>query len=388
VKTTLDSNVIVKAIQSVTGRTGGSVPLHEPTLASREIELLRECVESGWVSSRGAFVERLERDLQYSTGAHHAIAVVNGTAALHVSLLLSGVERDEEVLVPALTFVATANAVSYCGAVSHFVDSDEATLGMHTGKLSDYLSDISDIREEGCYNRVTGRRIAAAVPVHTFGHPVDMDPLLDVCAKNRIPIVEDAAESLGSYYKGRHTGTIGRLGVLSFNGNKVVTTGGGGAILTSDNELAEKAIHITTTAKRPHAWLFYHDELGYNYRMPNINAALGCAQMEQLPIFLARKRALAERYRQAFKGVVGMRFVSEPDYACSNYWLNAILLDNECAHMRDEILRKTHEAGIMTRPAWTPMHRLPMYGDCPRMDLEVAENLSARLISIPSSATL
>lgn len=364
------------------------IPLHEPSFDGNEWVYVKECLNTGWVSSVGKFVDQFEQHLAAFTGARRAIAVVNGTAALHVCLLLVGVRHNDEVLIPALTFIATANAVTYCGAIPHFVDSEEQTLGLNPDKLCRYLDSIAEVREDGSYNRQTGRRIKAVVPMHTFGHAVDLDPLVKLCEHFKLELVEDAAESLGSYYKGRHTGTFARCAALSFNGNKTITTGGGGAILTNDKGLEYLAKHITTTAKEPHRWEFNHDMIGYNYRMPNINAALGCAQLEQLPGFLAAKRELAERYRRAFSSVLGIRFVSEPDDCKSNYWLNTLLLDEKNANQRDALLQATNDIGIMTRPAWTLMHRLPMFADCPKMDLSVAESLEKRLINVPSSAIL
>lgn len=362
--------------------------LHEPSFAGNEWAYVKECLDTGWVSSVGKFVDRFEQQLADHTGVKRAVAVVNGTAALHVCLRLVGVVQGDEVLLPTLTFIATANAVSYCGAVPHFVDSEEKTLGLDPAKLDAYLAEIAELRPEGCFNKESGRRIKAVLPMHTFGHPVDLDPLLDVCERYRLELVEDAAESLGSCYKGRHTGHWGRVSALSFNGNKVITTGGGGAILTNDEELGKLAKHLTTTAKVPHKWLFVHDQIGYNYRLPNINAALGCAQMEELPGFLAAKRKLAEAYRSAFNGMEGVRFFGESDFAHSNYWLNVLTLEEKFASQRDAILEATNSAGIMTRPAWTLMHRLPLFAGCPRMNLSVAESIEARLINIPSSAVL
>lgn len=362
--------------------------LHEPSFVGNEWAYVKECLDTGWVSSVGKFVDRFEQQLADYTGVKRAVAVVNGTAALHVCLQLVGVEHGDEVLMPTLTFIATANAVSYCGAVPHFIDSEEKTLGLDPARLADYLADIAEIRPRGCFNKASGRRIKAVLPMHTFGHPVDLDPLLEVCRRYRLELVEDAAESLGSTYKGRHTGHWGKVSALSFNGNKIITTGGGGAILTNDEELGKLAKHLTTTAKVPHKWLFVHDRIGYNYRLPNINAALGCAQMEELPDFLIAKRKLAETYRKAFENVGGARFLVEPEFARSNYWLNVLILDTPFAGQRDALLEATNGAGIMTRPAWTLMHELPMFADCPRMDLSIAENLESRLINIPSSAVL
>ena len=379
---------VLASIQSVLGHADHIVPLHEPRFAGKEWTYVRDCLDTGWVSSAGKFVDRLEKDLAEYTGAAYAIAVVNGTAALHACLLLSGVTSGDEVLIPSLTFVATANAVSYCGAVPHIIDNEERTLGIDPVKLAFYLENIAEQRPDGCFNSRTGRRISALVPMHTFGHPVDLDPLIEICSKFRIDLVEDAAESLGSFYKGRHTGTFGRLGALSFNGNKIVTSGGGGAILTNDAALGRLAKHLTTTAKVPHQWEYNHDMIGYNYRMPNINAALGCAQLEQLPSFLQSKRRLAEYYANAFRDVPGVRFIQEEGFSKSNYWLNTILLDEELSDLRDAILARTQSAGIMTRPAWTLMHRLTMFENCPRMDLAVSESLARRVINIPSSVGL
>ena len=289
---------------------------------------------------------------------------------------------------PALTFIATANAVSYCGAVPHFVDSELVSLGMDPVKLRDYLKTHTEQRAGVCVNRLTGRVIRAIVPMHTFGHPVSIDALLSVASDFGIAVVEDAAESLGSYSQGRHTGTFGLLGTLSFNGNKTITTGGGGAILTNDPDLARRAKHITTTAKLPHAWEFRHDEIGFNYRLPNLNAALGCAQLEELPAMLAAKRALYDRYRDAFETIQGVTLMAEPAGCRSNYWLQALTLDPDMADQRDVLLSSTNAAGYMTRPAWMLMHSLDPYSNCPRTDLSVAEHLAARLINIPSSSQL
>lgn len=379
---------VLNALQSALPPEHGFLPLHEPVFASNEWTYVKECLDTGWVSSVGKFVDRFEEDLAEYTGVKRAIVVVNGTAALHICLVLADVKPNDEVLMPALTFIATANAVSYCGAVPHFIDCEEKTLGVDPLKLAAYLDQITEQRSDGCYNRQTGRRIKAVVPMHTFGHPVDLDPLLEVCRGFTITLIEDAAESLGSFYKGRHTGQLGLLSALSFNGNKTITTGGGGAILTNNEELGRLAKHITTTAKIPHRWEFNHDMIGYNYRMPNINAAVGCAQLEQLPDFLAAKRNLAERYCQAFANISGILFFSEPANSRSNYWLNTLLIDEKHSEQRDALLAATNDAGIMTRPAWTLMNKLPMFTNCPKMDLSVAESLERRLLNIPSSSFL
>jgi perosamine synthetase len=379
---------VVALLKEMLPRDKDVVALHEPCFQGNEWAYVKECLDTGWVSSVGKYVDRFEQMLQEYTGVKRAVAVVNGTAALHICLKLVGVEPNDEVLLPTLTFIATANAVSYCGAVPHFVDSSEQTLGLDPVKLDDYLREIAEIRKDGCWNKQTGRRIKAVVPMHTFGHPVDLDTLAEVCARYRLELVEDAAESLGSFYKGRHTGNWGRVSALSFNGNKIITTGGGGAILTNDESLGALAKHLTTTAKKPHRWAFEHDAVGYNYRLPNINAALGCAQLEMIPRFVSEKRALAEQYIQAFAGMEGISVFTEPDFASSNYWLNILLLSPENAVQRDRLLELTNEQGIMTRPAWRLLHELPIYRGAPSMDLSVAKDLESRIINIPSSSFL
>ena len=362
--------------------------LHEPTFVGKEWNYVKQCLDTGWVSSAGEFVDRFERQLEEFTNSRHVIAVVNGTAAVHICLQLAEVQRNDEVLIPTLTFVATANAVKYCGAIPHFVDSDEKSLGIDPEKLEDYLKEIAEIRSDICINKKTGRPIRAIVVVHTFGHPADLDPLVELCNRYKLKLIEDAAESLGSYYKENHTGNRGVLSALSFNGNKVITTGGGGAILTQDKNLAEQAKHLTTTAKVPHKWAFMHDSVAYNYRLPNINAALGCAQLEQLPGFLVSKRLLAEKYSQVFSGVEGVVCFNEPSYARSNYWMNVLLFDRKCVDDLESVLKQTDDKGIMTRPAWNLMHTLPMFSECPRMNLSMAESLRKRIVNLPSSPTL
>jgi perosamine synthetase len=377
---------IVDAVQSVVGP--GPVPLHEPHFAGNEWAYLKECLDSTYVSSVGKFVDRFEADLAAYTGAKYAVAVVNGTAALHVALRLAGVRQGDEVLIPALTFVATATAVAYCVATPHFADSEERTLGLDPHALRDYLQNAAEIRSGQCVNRATGRVIRALVPMHTFGHPVDIEGVLAVTRDFRLALVEDAAESLGSTVHGRHTGTFGLMGTLSFNGNKTITTGGGGAILINDAELAKRAKHLTTTAKIKHRWEYRHDDIGFNYRLPNINAALGCAQLEQLPDFLQSKRRLFEHYEAAFAEVSQARIVAEPEGCRSNYWLQAMLLDESATDQRDAVLVATNNAGLMTRPIWTLMHRLAPYRNCPKMELPIAESIERRLINLPSSAFL
>jgi aminotransferase in exopolysaccharide biosynthesis len=377
---------IIRAIQSVTGVR--AVGLHEPTFAGNEWLYVKECLDSTFVSSVGKFVTRFEEDLATYTGAKHAVAVVNGTAALHIALLLAGVKAGDEVLLPALTFIATANAISYCGATPHFVDSEYDTLGIETAKLRDYLETHTQQHMGFCVSITTGKVIRAMVPMHAYGHPVDIDGLLAVAHDFNVVLVEDAAESLGSEYHGQQTGTFGLIGAVSFNGNKTITTGGGGAILTNNAEIAIRAKHITSTAKVPHAWEFIHDEIGYNYRMPNINAALGCAQLEQLPAKIKSKRILFKRYQDAFSTVEGARLIAEPAQCRSNYWLQTIMLDADQAHQREVILQASNDEGLMTRPVWRLLHQLAPFANCPRMDLTVAESLAQRLINIPSSPSL
>ncbi len=377
---------IVTLLKSILNKGERTIPLHEPLFAGKEWDYVKNCLDTGWVSSVGQYVDEFEDRITQYTGASHAVCTVNGTAALHICLKLAGVGPNDEVILPAFTFVATANAVSYCGAVPHFIDNDCETLGPDPEKLEDYLRETAEVKDGICYSRKSGYPIRAAVIMHTFGHPADIDPLIDICMKYRIVMIEDAAESLGSFYKGRHTGTFGKVSALSFNGNKIVTTGGGGAILTNDRELARMAKHITTTAKQAHPWAFLHDQVAYNYRMPNINAALGCAQMESLDEFLRLKRSLADRYREAFRPVKGITFFQEAEYARSNYWLNTLILAEEHTELRDVVLAEAIKEGISTRPPWTMMNHLEMYKGCPQMDLSSAESLVRRLINIPSSA--
>jgi perosamine synthetase len=378
----------VAGLESVLGKPEATIALHQPEFAGNEWAYVKECIDTGWVSSVGKYVDEFEARITEFTGARNAIVVVNGTAALQVAAHLVGVTTNDEVIMPSLSFVATANAVAHCGAVPHFVDSNTNTLGLDPEALEQYLKQIAEHSVGGLRNRVTGRRIAAIIPMHTFGHPVDLDSLLDVAARFDLPVIEDAAESLGSTYKGRHTGTFGCMGVLSFNGNKIVTTGGGGAIITDDPNLARRAKHLTTTAKIPHCWEFRHDEIAWNYRLPNLNAALGCAQLERLPDMLVRKRRLADRYRQVFAATPGLSFVGEPAACESNYWLNAICLNQPDNDTRDLLLATANDSGYQCRPAWTLLHKLPMYAGSPRAALPVAEAIEASLINVPSSPIL
>lgn len=387
-QTVVNPSEFVAVLKKVLKQGESPIALHEPLFVGNEWDYVKDCLDSGYVSSVGRYVDQFEKSLAEYTGSKFAIAVASGTAAMHIALKLAGVGQSDEVLVPTLTFIATTNAVCYCGAIPHFIDCSAESLGADPDKLCTYLKEITIKKDGLCYNKLTMRPIKAVVVMHTFGHPADLEPLLEVCQMYGLKLIEDAAESLGSYYKKTHTGNFGILSAMSFNGNKIVTTGGGGAILTNDETLAKAAKHISTTAKLPHRWAFVHDQVGYNYRMPNINAALGCAQLEQLDRFVRDKRALAEKYRVAFENMRGMTFFVEPAYAKSNYWLNACVLSEENASMRDEILAQTNDAGLMTRPAWTLMHKLTIFQDCPHMDLSTAESLERRIINIPSSACL
>lgn len=379
---------IVAAIESVLGDSHRPVHLHEPRFGEAERQRVVDCVESGWVSYAGKYVDEFEAKVASFVGAKRAVAMVNGTAALHAALVLNGVVHGDEILVPAITFVATANAVVHAGAVPHFVDVAASNLGMDVGKLADYLDRIAVRGGDGrSINRTTGRTIRAMLPVHVFGHPVDLDPLIVLAARWGILVIEDATESLGSLYKDRACGTFGVCSVLSFNGNKIVTTGGGGMIVTDDEDFAARARHVTTTAKRPHAWNFDHDEVGFNYRLTNLNAALGVGQMERLEGYLAAKRRLAARYEAALSLPSG-RLLAEPAGSRSNYWLNNFVLSPEMARHRDAILAELHKRRILARPLWTPMHLLPMYRSAPRDAVPVAEDMFARCISLPSSPFL
>jgi len=363
-------------------KTNEFIPLHAPTFGEQEKLNVLATIESTFVSSVGRFVDEFEQAMADFTGAPRAVATVNGTAALHTALYVAGVRRGDIVITQALTFVATCNAVHHMGAKPAFVDVSRETLGLCPEALESFLEEHAIIEKDECRAKATGQVIRAVVPMHTFGHPVHLDEIAAVCERWNITLVEDAAESLGSYYKGRHTGTIGDLAALSFNGNKIITTGGGGMVLCSNNDLGQCTKHITTTAKVPHPYEFYHDEPGFNYRLPNLNAALGCAQMVQLPKFLEQKRALADQYRNFFKGS-SFLFVDEPSHGKSNFWLNAVLCEDKTA--RNELLETQNAAGIMCRPIWQLMHRLPMFTDCLTGPLPVSEDIESRLVNLPSS---
>lgn len=366
-------------------RTNEFIPLHAPVFRGDERALVLDAIDSTFVSSVGAYVDRFERDMVAYTASPRAVATMNGTAALHIALKLAGVEQGNLVITQPLTFVATCNAIAYCGAEPVFVDVDRHTLGLSPQAMDDWLHSHANLDENGvCRTRVDKRVIQACLPMHTFGHPADLDGLVEVCSRWNLVLVEDAAESLGSLYKGRHTGTIGRLGTLSFNGNKIITTGGGGMILT-DETMGARAKHLTTTAKQPHPYEYVHDEVGYNYRLPNLNAALGCAQLEQLEAFVANKRDLASQYAAHFSGS-DLQFVTEPEGCRSNYWLNAVVCDS--LEQRDALLKSTNDAGVMTRPIWALMNRLPTYAHCRQGPLTQALWLEARVVNLPSSARL
>lgn len=364
-------------------QTSDFITLHEPKFIGNEKAYLIDCIDTTFVSSVGKYVARFEQMVAEYTGAKFAIATVNGTAALHIALKLAGVKQGDEVITQSLSFVATCNAISYCGAKPVFVDVDRDTLGLSPQSLKDFLYANTTKTSAGCINKRTGQKISAVVPMHTFGHPCRIDEIANVCEEFGLPLIEDAAESLGSYYQGKHTGTFSKLAAFSFNGNKTITTGGGGMIVTDDEELAKRAKHITTTAKQPHSYEFVHDEVGYNYRLPNINAALGCAQMENLPWLLESKRSIAAAYTDFFSAS-GLKFVTEPKNSQSNYWLNTLVLEDTNA--RELFLKELNEAGVMSRPIWRLMNELTMFRECEAADLANSKWLEERVVNIPSSA--
>ena len=379
-------DLVTQAIHNVIGK--GPTKLHEPTFDGNETQYVQDCIESTYVSSVGKYVDQFEIELAKYTGAKYAVSLVNGTSALHLALKLAGVKVGEEVLIQAFNFVAAANAVTYCGATPHFVDIENENLGIDPIKLQNYLSEISKKNGELTENVITGRCIKALVVMHTFGHPSKMEELMEVAKRYNLVLVEDAAESIGSYYDEKHTGTMGLLGTLSFNGNKTITTGGGGAILTNSLELARQAKHLSTTAKISHKWAFKHDVIGYNYRMPNINAALGCAQLEQLPIKLEKKRKLFDRYKSEFTKMKGISIFEAPKNCKSNYWLQALILDSPSLYMRDNILDNLNASGYMSRPGWDLLNSLDQFIECPSMSLDISNLLFQSLINIPSSPNL
>ncbi len=366
--------------------TDSFIPLHEPRFIGNEKKYLNDCIDSTFVSSVGAYVDRFEKDFAKYVGSKYAVATVNGTSALHIALLLAGVEQDDEVITQPLTFIATCNAISYQKAHPVFIDVDIDTMGLSPVALLTFLNKYAEKKDGVCVNKSTGRIIRACVPMHTFGHSCRVDAIQKICEEWGIFLIEDSAESLGSYYQGKHTGRFGKLGVFSFNGNKVITSGGGGVIVTDDEILAKRAKHLTTTAKVPHAYEFVHDEIGYNYRMPNLNAALLVAQLEQLDGFLKNKRELAGIYKMFFESVEGLSFVEEPTNAQSNYWLQAVLLENR--EQREAFLKETNAKGVMTRPVWRLMNELDMFKDCFAENIDNAKFLEERLVNIPSSVRL
>lgn len=381
---------IIKFIREIY-QTDGPIPLHAPCFPGNEKKYIEECIDTTFVSSVGKFVDLFELKIAEYTRAKFAVVCVNGTSALHMALLLCGVKQGDEVITQPLTFIATANAIAYCGAQPVFLDVDLDTMGLSPDSLESWLSTFSLERINPLTNSIetinkrTNRRIAACIPMHTFGHPCRIDKIVEICNYYNIPVVEDAAESMGSFYKCQHTGTFGKIGVLSFNGNKIITTGGGGMLLFMDEELAKKAKHLTTQAKVPHPWEFVHNEIGYNYRMPNVNAAIGLAQLENLTLIIEKKRLIAKSYLDFFKKIK-IDFLKEPEYCVSNYWLNTIFFNSET--QRNQFLKKSNEEGVMTRPAWKLMNKLPMFCKNQCGDLTNATWLEDRIVNIPSSVIL
>ena len=362
------------------------VPLHAPLFIGNEKKYLNECIDTTFVSSVGKFVDRFEAEVAAYTGAKKAVVCVSGTNALHMAMMLVGVERNDEILTQALTFIATCNAISYINAHPVFIDVDKDTLGLSPAAVKAWLIKNAEVKNNACYNKHTGRRVKACIPMHTFGHPVRIDELADICKEWHLELVEDAAESLGSFYKGQHTGTFGKVGAISFNGNKTITTGGGGMLLFQDEELGALAKHLTTQAKVPHRWAFVHDHIGYNYRMPNINAALGCAQLENLERYVEDKRKTAEIYTDFFQNIPDITFFTESENSHSNYWLNVVILKDK--KTQQEFLEYTNNHGIMTRPVWELMNRLDMFKNCETDGLKNTEWLADRIVNIPSSVRL
>ncbi|MBN2777449.1 MAG: LegC family aminotransferase [Bacteroidales bacterium] len=383
----MDYKLIINKIRDLYNSSSDYfIPLHAPVFCGNEKKYLNDCIDSTFVSSVGKYVDRFEEMIAEYTGSQKAVACVNGTNALHLALLLSGVERNDEVITQSLTFIATANAISYTGAIPVFLDVDKETMGLSPKATESWLSKNAEIKKGSCFNINTGRRIKACVPMHTFGHPVLIAELVEVCEKYKIELIEDAAESLGSFYKGKHTGTFSKVGILSFNGNKTITTGGGGMLLFNDLALAAKAKHLTTQAKVPHQWEFVHDEIGYNYRMPNINAAIGCAQLEKIDLILENKRQIANQYKEFFNNKEGISFFSEPKNARSNYWLNVIVMADKIE--RDQFLEFSNSNGVMTRPIWKLMHKLPMFENCQTDSMTNSVWFEERVVNIPSSVVL
>ena len=380
------SQEVFRAITNVTGL--GRVPLHEPSFEANELKYLSDCIASTYISSVGRYVDLFASKICSLTGAKYAIPTVSGTSALHLALKCAGINPGDEVLIPSLTFIATANAVSYCNAIPHFVDSEGETLGIDAFKLRKYLEKISVQESSKCINKITRNTIKAIVPMHTFGHSSNLSEIMKIARDFNLIVIEDAAESIGSLYKGQHTGTFGKVGVLSFNGNKTITTGGGGAILTNDESIANSARNLAATAKKQHLWKFTHDEIGYNYRMPSLNAAVGCAQLESLSKKLDLKKKLFLKYKESFEGLEGARIFEAPSNSTSNYWLQTVILDDDFTRYRDDILDFTNQRGLTTRPAWDLISEQKPYANHPRMNLDGAEALQKKIINIPSSPKL
>ena len=366
-------------------KTENFIALHEPRFVGNEKKYLNECIESTFVSSVGKFVDQFEKNIATYTGAKYAIATSNGTSALHISLILAGIDSKSEVITQPLTFVATCNAISYCNANPIFIDVDKNTMGLSPKSLKSFLIKNTTVKNKQCINNKTNKIIKACVPMHSYGHPCEIDKIKEICKEYNIFLIEDAAESLGSFYKNKHTGTFGELGALSFNGNKIITAGGGGAIITNDKILARKAKHLTTTAKVSHKWNFNHDMIGYNYRMPNLNAALAIAQLEKINEFILNKRKLAEKYEKFFKDTKYI-FFKEPRNSKSNYWLNSIIFKNKT--QRDKFLQETNDKGVMTRPIWKLMNKLDMFKNSECDELKNSNWLEERMVNIPSSVIL
>ncbi len=382
------SDQIIGIIRQVTGQTNTTLPLHEPCIGEAEKKFVISALDSGYVSYLGKYVAEFEQQLSMLTGIKHTVATVNGTTALHLALRVLDIKANDEVLVPSLTFVATANAISYLDAYPHFVDIDENSLGVDTDKLADYLSQIAQRRDNAVFNEQTGRKISALCVMHTFGHPTNLDSCRALCDEYQLYLIEDAAEALGSFYKNKHVGNHADIAMFSFNGNKIITTGGGGALVTNNANYAKRAKHLATTAKCSHPWHYQHDEIGYNYRLPNINAALGVAQLQSLQHFVELKRTLAARYQNAFAGNSYVDCFAEADFARSNYWLNALLLKQADQNLHEAILARAHAAKVLLRPAWQPLHTLNIYQHSPHMDLTCTEDLAQRIINLPSSPHL
>jgi len=376
---------IIDKIRDLYSEPESLIPLHAPVFTGNEKKYLNECIDSTYVSSVGRFVDLFEEKVAEYTGSKRAVVCVNGTNALYLALRLAGVERSDEVITQPLTFIATANAISYCGASPVFLDVDRDTMGLSPDSLYTFISENTIMKGNQCFNKTSGKRLKACLPMHTFGHPCKIDILAEICKSYGIELIEDAAESMGSFYKGKHTGTFGEIGVLSFNGNKIITTGGGGMLLLQDDMMADRAKHLSTQAKLPHKWDFVHDEIGFNYRMPNINAALGLAQLEKLDLYLHKKRQLAEAY-SVFLRNSPVEFFNEPENSKSNYWLNVILLESETE--RDKFLKESNDQNVMTRPVWRLMNRLAMFRDCQCGNLTNASWFENRVVNIPSSVKL